>query len=118
MSFTPPKWVADSSEYRPDRYYRYDHLTELLQRWVSEHPTLLTIESIGTTFEGRDIWALTLTDQYTGGHDTKPAYYVDANIHAGEVTGVATVLWLLNHVLTNAGPIRRSRGCWPRRRPT
>jgi DNA-binding transcriptional LysR family regulator len=36
MSFSPPKWVAESSEYRPDRYYRYDHLTELLHRWVSE----------------------------------------------------------------------------------
>ena len=67
MSFTPGKWVADSSEYRPDRYYRYEHLTELLQRWVGRASrTLLTIESIGKTYEGRDIWALTLTDQSTG----------------------------------------------------
>ena len=102
MALTPRTWVAESSEYRMDRYYRYDHLSELLQRWVGEHPTLLTIESIGKTFESRDIWALTLTDQSTGLHNEKPAYYVDANIHAGEVTGVATVLWLLNHILTNA----------------
>ena len=102
MSSTPGIWVAGSSEYRPDRYYRYDHLTELLYRWAGKHPDLLTIESIGTSFEGRDIWALTLTDQATGAHDTKPAYFVDANIHAGEVTGVATVLWLLNHILTHA----------------
>lgn len=101
MSSTRPIWVAESSEYRPDRYYRYGHLTELLHRWAGEHPDILTIESIGQSFEGRDIWALTLTDQATGAHDTKPAYYVDANIHAGEVTGVATVLWLLNHILTN-----------------
>jgi hypothetical protein len=102
MALTPRTWVAESSEYRMDRYYRYDHLSELLLRWVGEHPTLLTIESIGKTFESRDIWALTLTDQSTGLHNEKPAYYVDANIHAGEVTGVATVLWLLNHILTNA----------------
>jgi murein tripeptide amidase MpaA len=102
MPFTPGKWVADSSEYRPDRYYRYGHLTDLLQRWVKENPDLLSIESIGKSYEGRDIWALTLTDQFTGAHDTKPAYFVDANIHAGEVTGVATVLWLFNHILTNA----------------
>jgi murein tripeptide amidase MpaA len=102
MPFTPGKWVADSSEYRPDRYYRYGHLTDLLQRWVEENPELLSIESIGQSYEGREIWALTLTDTSTGAHDTKPAYFVDANIHAGEVTGVATVLWLLNHILTNA----------------
>ena len=99
--YTPGIWVAESSEYRPDRYYRYDHLTELLHRWVGEHSELLTIESIGRSYEGRDIWALTLTDQSTGAHEDKPAYFVDANIHAGEVTGVATVLRLLNHILTN-----------------
>jgi murein tripeptide amidase MpaA len=94
-------WVATSSEYRPDRYYRYDQLTELLHRWANEHADVLTIESIGKSFEGRDIWALTLTDPATGGHDLKPAYLVEANIHAGEVTGEATVLWLLNYMLTN-----------------
>mgnify|MGYP000926149839 CR=1 FL=1 len=30
MPITPGIWVADSSEYRPDRYYRYAELTELL----------------------------------------------------------------------------------------
>jgi murein tripeptide amidase MpaA len=102
MPYEAGKWVADSSEYRTDRYYRYDDLTELLQRWASEHPRLVDIASVGTSFEGRDIWVLTLTDKSTGAHDTKPAYFVDALIHAGEVTGVATVLWLLNHLLTSA----------------
>lgn len=101
MPVTPGKWVADSSEYRPDRYYRYADLTALLQRWAAEYPDLLTIESIGKTYEDRDIWALTITDRTTGEPETKPAYFVDANIHAGEVTGVATTLWLINHLLTN-----------------
>ncbi|MGC4104865.1 MAG: M14 family zinc carboxypeptidase [Thermomicrobiales bacterium] len=103
MPITPGRWVAETSEYRPDRYYRYRELTDLLHRWVQDHPGLLSIESIGTSFEGREIWALTLTDRASGAPDSKPAYFVDANIHADEVTGVATVLWLLNHVLTNAG---------------
>jgi hypothetical protein len=64
-------------------------------------PDIVTIESIGTSLEGRDIWALTITDRATGEPDTKPAYFVDANIHAQEVTGCATVLWLVNHLLTN-----------------
>jgi murein tripeptide amidase MpaA len=102
MPITPGKWIAESSAYRPDRYYRYGELTELLHRWATEHSDLLTIESIGKTLEDRDIWALTLTDRSTGAPDEKPAYFVDANIHAGEVTGVATVLWLINHVLTSA----------------
>ena len=47
MPITPGIWVADSSEYRTDRYYRYDELTELLNRWVEENDDIATIESIG-----------------------------------------------------------------------
>ena len=102
MPFESGKCVADSSDYRTDRYYRYADLTEMLHRWAKEHPRLMEIGSIGESYEGKDIWILIVTDTATGAHDTKPAYFVDANIHAGEVTGVATILWLLNHLLTNA----------------
>ena len=100
MPYQFGRWIAEDSQYRPDRYYRYDDLTELLHRWVGEHPGIASIQSMGKSFEGRDIWQLTITNQATGAHDTKPAYFVDANIHAGEVTGVATVVWLVNHLLT------------------
>ncbi|CAN5600366.1 M14 family metallopeptidase [soil metagenome] len=102
MPITPGKWTAESSVYRPDRYFRYADLTEMLHRWATENPDLVSIESIGKTYEGRDIWALTITDRTIGAPDKKPAYFVDANIHASEVTGVATTLWLINHILTNA----------------
>lgn len=102
MPITPGKWVAESSEYRPDRYYRYAELTALLHRWAEDHPGLLSTEKFGESLEGRDLWALTLTDRSTGAPEEKPAYFVDANIHASEVTGVATILWLINYVLTNA----------------
>jgi murein tripeptide amidase MpaA len=96
-------WVATSAVYRPDRYYTYDLLTELLHAWEKEYPSLVQVESIGTTYEGRKIWALTMTNVETGHHSEKPATFVDANIHAGEVTGCATVLWLVHHLLTTYG---------------
>lgn len=103
MSHGISPWVADSAEYRPDRYYTYQHLTELLHNWAKEYPQLMTVESIGKTLEGRDIWAVTLTNTATGHHSEKPATFLDANIHAGEVTGCSTVLWLLNHMLNGYG---------------
>jgi len=101
------RWVATSADYRPDRYYRYEHLTELLHNWAERYAHIVDIESIGKTYEGRDIWALTVTNKATGPHNEKPATFVDANIHAGEVTGCATVLWLLNHLLTGYGSDER-----------
>lgn len=108
MSQAISPWVATTSDYQPDRYYRYQELTELLHNWVAQYPNLAQVESIGQTGEGRDIWALTLTNRETGEADKKPAFFVDANIHAGEVTGCATVLWLINHLLTGYGTDERT----------
>jgi murein tripeptide amidase MpaA len=98
MPITPGIWVAETSEYRPDRYYRYNELTELLNAWVYANGDIASIESIGKSYEGRDIWALTITDHATGAPEDKPAFFVDANIHAGEVSGCATILWMLNYI--------------------
>ena len=69
-----------------DRYYRYDAFTSILQQLVQQHPRLLTLESIGKSHEGRDIWVVTVTNQDTGPALDKPAYWVDANIHASTLS--------------------------------
>ena len=46
-----------------DRFYRYAELTAILQAFAVEHPRLVSIESIGKSHEGRDIWVLTVTTQ-------------------------------------------------------
>lgn len=93
-----------------DRYLRYDDLTAELHRLVAEHPGLATIESIGHSHEGRDIWLVTVTDATTGPAADKPAHWVDANIHATEVTGSMAALHLVDHLLTSPDPdVERAR---------
>jgi murein tripeptide amidase MpaA len=86
-----------------DRFYRYDELTEILQAWAQEHPNLCRVESIGTSFEGRDIWLATVTNFDTGADLDKPALMVEANIHALEVTGCTAALHLLDKLLRGYG---------------
>ncbi len=69
-----------------DSFYRYDDLTELLHDFATEYPNLITLESIGKSYQGRDIWVATLTNADTGKADEKPAVWVDGNIHSVEVT--------------------------------
>ena len=78
-----------------DRFLRYDELTAELHALAAEHPDLLQVESIGRSHEGRDLWLATVTDRATGPHDAKPAHWVDANIHATELTGSVAALHLL-----------------------
>lgn len=86
-----------------DRFYRYTEFTELLQQLVKAFPHLLTIESIGKSFEGRDIWVVTATNQSTGPATDKPAYWVDANIHASELAGSAAALYFIDTLTKHYG---------------
>lgn len=96
-------YLADDATWRPDRFYRFADLTALLERWVAQYPKLAALSSIGKTHEGRDIWCVTLTNTETGPHDEKPGYFIDANVHAGEVTGSTIALHTIHHLLTNYG---------------
>ncbi len=86
---------------RFDTYYRYDELTQILHAYAEEYPHLVRIESIGKSYEGRDIWLLTLTNFKTGPAEEKPALWVDGNIHASEVSPSTACLYLI-HRLVNA----------------
>ncbi len=66
-------------------------------------PHLVTVESIGRSHEGRDIWVATLTHRATGAAADKPAFLVDGNIHAGELTGCTAVLYWLHHLASLHG---------------
>ena len=86
-----------------DRFLRYAELTEFLQDLAAAHPSLVAVESIGTSHEGRDIWLVTLTDSATGPHDEKPAMWVDANIHATELTASVAAISILRHLVNGFG---------------
>jgi murein tripeptide amidase MpaA len=86
-----------------DHYFPYDELTQHLQTLAQKRPDLLTIESIGKSHEGRDIWCATVTNSATGPAAEKPAFWCDGNIHATEVSATSALVYFLNHLLTRYG---------------
>src|SRR5450759_62490 len=84
-------------------YYTYDTLTQILHDLVATYPHLAQLESIGKSYEGRELWLVTLTNTATGSAIDKPAYWIDANTHAGEVTGSTVVLYTIWSYLTSYG---------------
>ncbi len=79
-----------------DRYLTYDDLTGHLQALAEKYPELITLDSIGKSYEGRDVWAVTVTNKETGPAEEKPALYCDGNIHAGEVTPSMILLYAVD----------------------
>lgn len=86
-----------------DRYYRYQDLTSILEAFAIEFPSLVKLESIGKSHEGRDIWLATVTDFEKGKPEDKPAFWCDGNIHASEVSASTTVLKILDLLTKHAG---------------
>jgi len=86
-----------------DKYLRYEDLTRTLHALAKEHPDLCRVGSVGSSVEGREIWLVELTNAGTGPAREKPAFWVDGNTHAGEVTGSMAALYLIEHLLEGYG---------------
>ncbi len=89
--------MPDDQLDRPEltTYLRYDELVRLLRQWEREYPRWISVSVIAHSAEGRDLLLATVSDhesQRLGGVDQRPAIWVDANHHAGEVIGSAVAL--------------------------
>ena len=56
-----------------NRYYTNEGLLEIYRQLEQAHPDLIRLESIGKSFEGRDLWLLTVTNHNNRPHREKPA---------------------------------------------
>jgi murein tripeptide amidase MpaA len=87
-------------EVRFDSFYRYQELTDILHGYAAEYPQFVRLESIGRSYEGRDIWVMTVTNFQTGAAEHKPALWVDGNIHASEISPSSACLYLIQRLVT------------------
>jgi murein tripeptide amidase MpaA len=85
------------------RFYRPDELLALLRALAAEHPRFLALQTIGRSFEGREIPLVTVTDTETGPAADKPAFWVDGNIHSVELSACAACLYFIDWLLGNRG---------------
>ena len=85
-----------------DRFLRYDEMVAWLEAKAKKYPSLLTLESYGTSYKRRPLVLATITNSSTGAADTKPAHWIDANIHATEVTGGVAALFVIHYLLENS----------------
>jgi murein tripeptide amidase MpaA len=85
-----------------DHYYAYEELTQALKTLAEKHPKLCKLISIGVSPEGRHQWLMQITNESTGTAENKPAYYIDGNHHAGEVTGAMVALYTIDYLLSES----------------
>ena len=77
-------------------YLSYDALQAQLDRWVAAFPALARLVRIGTTAEGRALHVLVIG---VDPQRRRPSVWVDANMHAGEVSGSCVALAIAEALL-------------------
>src|SRR5258706_7034645 len=85
------------------RFPRYAELFAHLRAFAAEYPHLVSLQVIGQSYEQRDIHVVIVTAAATGPAHDKPAYWVDGNIHATELTGSTACLYLIETLVKGHG---------------
>jgi hypothetical protein len=76
-----------------NRYYTHAGITEICKKLAAAHPDLVKVSSIGKSYQGREMWMLTVTDFKKGKPEEKPAFYMDGNIHSNEIQGTEMAMY-------------------------
>ncbi|MEM8621439.1 MAG: M14 family metallopeptidase [Actinomycetota bacterium] len=98
-------------DYEFDRFLRFAELSQWIDDIAAAHPRLVTVETYGTSYEGRPLRLLTITDTTTGPAESKPAHWIDASIHAVELTATVAACRVVARLLEGhaAGDVRIMR---------
>jgi zinc carboxypeptidase len=90
-----------------NRLHDYEEISDLLKSYAKAYPKWTKLESLGKSIQGRDLWMITINNPATGPELSKPAMYIDGNIHANEVQGGETALYTVDYLLKSYGVLPR-----------
>jgi hypothetical protein len=88
---------------RFDHYYTYEQMVAAMKLLNKSYPELTSIEIVGKSDEGRDIYLLSINNKATGAPSDKPGVYVDGNIHGNELQATEVCLYLADRLLEGFG---------------
>ena len=89
---------VQAAQTKSDRYYTYDTASAQLHKWADEYGSICRIESIGKSFEGRDIWALKVSDNPEK-DEAEPAALIMGLHHAREWPAVEVPMATIKKLL-------------------
>nr|CAD7405200.1 unnamed protein product [Timema cristinae] len=80
------------------QYYQYDWIQSYLRRLENKYRNLVRVESIGKTYEGRDILVIQISTDRSA---RRPIVLIDAGIHAREWIAPSMALYIINRLVEN-----------------
>lgn len=85
-----------------DAYPTYSEYVAKMAFYAQTYPDLCSLQSIGTTVYGRDLWVLKISDNVTV-KEAQPEFFYTASLHGDELTAFPLMIRLIDHLLRNYG---------------
>ena len=90
-----------------NRWHDVAELQADMRALEKAYPKFLKYISLGKSYGGRDIAAMIVNNPDTGADTSKPAMYIEANIHGNEIQGGEICLYTIWYLMENYGRIDR-----------
>jgi len=86
----------------PYEYYTYPKMTQLLIDLEKNNSDIMSVDSIGTTYEGRDIWVVKLSDNVELEEDEPSVLFMGAH-HGDEKPGFEVLIFFIKYMIEKYG---------------
>jgi len=83
-------------------YHTYASMLAELQDIETQYPSIAKLHDIGDSVEGRDIWALKISDNVHG-EETEKKFFIVGNHHAREIMTPEIPLYQINYLVSEYG---------------
>jgi carboxypeptidase T len=79
-------------------YHTYAEMTSLLQNLAATYPTIMSLFSIGKTYEGRDLWMVKISDNVNA-QENEPEILFMGTHHGNEKPGYEVCLYFIQYLV-------------------
>ena len=84
----------------PYHYFTYQEMTNLLHDLKDSYSDIMSLDSIGITYEGRDIWMVKLSDNVGENEDESGVLLMGAH-HGNEKPSYEILIYFIQHMVEN-----------------
>ncbi|XP_022093323.1 carboxypeptidase D-like isoform X2 [Acanthaster planci] len=83
------------------KYHNHAELTRLMHQYATDYPAITKLLNVGTSVEGRELWALQITDRPEEVERGEPWFKYVGNMHGNEAVGREILIFLIQYLCQN-----------------
>ncbi|MFV1988155.1 MAG: M14 family metallopeptidase [Gemmatimonadota bacterium] len=88
-----------------DRWLDHEQIGDRMRLMEQTWPQFLSLQSLGDSYGGREMWLMTINNPETGPEASKAAMMIEANVHGNEIQGAEVSLYTIWYLMENYGRI-------------